>query len=196
MLFALHGIGENGDGNGQLANVLNAGIARLVHQDQWPEDRPFVVLAPQHPGGGCPSADEIKAFIAWGIQNYAIDPKRVYLTGLSCGGIGAWSYLGQELDSQIAAMVPIAGDGQGAWNAQKCNLGKVAIWAFHGDQDGTVGVAGTNVPMDGLAGCPAPPRLAAIKTIYPGVGHDSWDRTYDLSAGNDIYTWMLGVVHP
>jgi len=38
-------------------------------------------------------------------------------------------------------------------------------------------------------------RTRAAKTIYPGVGHDSWDRTYDLSAGN-IYTWMLRFTHP
>lgn len=119
----------------------------------------------------------------------------MYLTGLSCGAIGSWAYLGDQLDSQIAAMVPIAGDGQGAWGSKQCELGKVAIWAFHGDADGTVGVNGTNVPMDGLAGCPSPPRKDAKKTIYPGVGHDSWDRTYDLSAGNDIYAWMLGITH-
>jgi hypothetical protein len=28
-------------------------------------------------------------------------------------------------------------------------------------------------------------------TVYPGVDHDSWTRTYDLSAGHDIYAWML-----
>ena len=28
-------------------------------------------------------------------------------------------------------------------------------------------------------------------TIYPGVGHDSWTRTYDGSAGHDVFGWML-----
>ena len=32
-------------------------------------------------------------------------------------------------------------------------------------------------------------------TVYPGVGHDSWDRTYDLSAGHDIYSWLLTHEH-
>jgi predicted peptidase len=147
---------------------------------------------PQHTGAGCPGATEIEAMIAWATASYEIDPRYVYLTGLSCGAIGAWSYLGQNLDSQIAAMVPICGDGSGAWNNQGCNLGKVAIWGFHGDADATVPVSGTNVPLDGLAGCPAPPALESKKTIYPGVGHDSWTMTYDGSAGHDIFTWMLG----
>lgn len=193
LLVALHGIGENGDGTTQIANVLNSGLGPLLTSDQWPEDWPFVVLLPQHSvDTGCPAGGEIQAFIAWAKSNYTVDPKHLYLTGLSCGGIGAWDYLNVALDSQIAAMVPIAGDGQGAWANRGCSLGKVAIWAFHGDADPTVNVAGTNVPMDGLAGCPSPPRKDAIKTIYPGVGHDSWDQTYDLSAGHDIYTWMLG----
>jgi len=41
------------------------------------------------------------------------------------------------------------------------------------------------------AGAPPPPVTPKL-TIYPGVGHDSWTRTYDGSAGHDIYTWMLG----
>jgi hypothetical protein len=193
LLVALHGIGENGDGTSQIDNVIHVGVGPLLSSDQWPEDRPFVVLLPQHSvDGGCPVGAEIQSFLAWAISNYTVDPKRIYLTGLSCGGIGAWDYLNVALDSQIAAMVPIAGDGQNAWATRGCSLGKVPIWAFHGDADPTVNVAGTNVPMDGLAGCPSPPRKDAIKTIYPGVGHDSWDQTYDLTAGHDIYTWMLG----
>jgi poly(3-hydroxybutyrate) depolymerase len=192
LLVALHGIGENGDGITQIDNVIHVGVGLLLSTDQWPEDRPFLVLLPEHSvDGGCPGGAEIQSFIDWSIKNYDVDPKRVYLTGLSCGGIGAWAYLDVALDSQIAAMVPIAGDGQGAWAHRKCDLGKVPIWAFHGDADPTVNIAGTNVPMDGLATCPSPPRKDAIKTIYPGVGHDSWDQTYNLMSGNDIYTWML-----
>jgi hypothetical protein len=67
----------------------------------------------------------------------------------------------------------------------------MAIWAFHGDADGTVAPSGTTYPMNNLIACPSPPRRDAKMTIYPGVGHDSWTRTYDLSAGHDIYAWML-----
>ena len=196
LLIALHGVGENGNQTTELVKVLNPGIGNLVKHDKWPNNRPFIVLLPQHTGvNNCPNANEIKAFITWAMANYEVDQKRVYLTGLSCGAIGAWSYLGQELDSQIAALVPIAGNGKPAWGKQMCSLGKVPIWAFHGDADGTVNVSGTNVPMDGLAACPVPSRKDAIKTIYPGVGHNSWDQTYNLSSGHDIYSWMLMQVH-
>lgn len=191
LLVFHHGIGENGNGESELDAVLRGGLPKLIDRDQWPSDRPFVVLSPQHPGDNCPSADEVQAFLAWAIAHYDVDPDRVYLTGLSCGAIGAWNYLGAYLDSQIAALVPIAGDGRGAWNRSGCDLGLVPIWAFHGDQDSTVATEGTTVPMGNLDGCPAPPRQETVMTIYPGVGHDSWTRTYDLSAGHDIYAWML-----
>lgn len=196
LLVALHGIGENGNGTTDLADILVTGVPEVIDDDAWPIERPFVVLMPQHEGGGCPSAAEVEAFIAWGIDNYAIDPAYVYLTGLSCGAIGGWSYLAQNLDSQIAAFVPISGDGKNAFSSAGCDLAKVGIWAFHGDADTTVNVSGTNQPMDELANCPSPPALETKKTIYPGVGHNAWDRTYDLSEGHDIYSWMLGFTNP
>ncbi len=184
LLIALHGVGENGNQTSELSKVLNPGIGALLKNNAWPNTRPFIVLLPQHTGtNNCPNANEIKAFITWAMANYAVDTKRVYLTGLS------------ELDNQIAALVPIAGNGAPAWNSKMCLLGKVPIWAFHGDADTKVNVSGTNTPMNGLATCPVPPRKDAIKTIYPGVGHNSWDQTYNLSSGNDIYSWMLTQVH-
>jgi predicted peptidase len=163
----------------------------LIARDQWPATRPFVVLSAQHPGSGCPTATEIRAFIAWAMTNYTVDSTRIYLTGLSCGAIGSWNYLGANVDMQVAAAVLIAGDGRGAWGNQRCNLGRVAIWGFHGESDTTVSPDGTRVAMNNLIACPTPPRKDARHTMYPGVGHDSWSRTYDSSAGHDIYGWLL-----
>ncbi len=195
LLVFVHGLGENGNGTSELDSVLATGIPDLIENDAWPNDRPFVVLMAQNSQGDCTRASDIEAMIAYGLDSYAIDPRYVYLTGLSCGAIGSWQYLDQHLDAQVAAFVPIAGNGAGAWNSQGCELGRVAVWGFHGDADPTVNVSGTNIPLDGLATCPVPPAKPSTKTIYPGVDHNSWTRTYDLSAGHDIYTWMLGFTH-
>ena len=56
--------------------------------------------------------------------------------------------------------------------------------------------AGTVEPMRELEACTDPKPLDARTTIYPGVGHDSWDRTYDLSAGHDVFAWLLSHEHP
>jgi predicted esterase len=189
LLVFLHGIGENGNGDSELDKVPNAGIPALMKKDQWPTDRPFVVLSPQHPGGGCHTAAEIHALFEFALSHYDINPARVYLTGLSCGAIGSWNYLGEHLDEQIVAMVPIAGDGKGAFGKQGCMLGKVPIWAFHGDKDDVVNFSGTTQPIEGLQACD--PKPEAEMVIYPDVKHDSWSMTYDLSAGHDIYAWLL-----
>ncbi|MEQ8273059.1 MAG: PA14 domain-containing protein [Deltaproteobacteria bacterium] len=184
-----HGVGENGNGSTDLFRVLVNGPPRLIDDDQWPNSRPWVVLSPQHPGGGCPGVSEIQSFIAWAVSNYNVDPNRVHLTGLSCGAIGSWNYLGVHLDSQVAGAVLIAGDGRNAFSNAGCALGAVAIWGFHGTGDTVVSPQGTIQAMNNLIACPV--RDDAILTTYPGVPHDSWTQTYDLSAGHDIYGWLL-----
>lgn len=190
LLVFVHGLGENGDGDGQLSRVLANGPPRLINNDEWPNDRPFVVLSPQHSGGGCTTSSEIDTFIGHAMATYSLNPDRIYLTGLSCGAIGSWNYAGNFINSQVAAMVPIAGNGNGAFSNAGCALGDLPIWAFHGDADTVVGPSGTTTPINNLLQCDPAPRDTRM-TIYPGVGHNSWRRTYDLSAGHDIYQWML-----
>lgn len=226
LLVALHGYGGNGDGSvTELSNLFETGIPAMIRADDWPEDRPFVVLMPQHDfpaddsiyapcddvpfGGSCvmaiqhehgnPAADsncmtptEVHDFLTFAIAAYEVDSSRVYLTGLSCGGFGAYEYAAAYGDEQIAAMVPIATDARSAWETAGCDLGNIPIWAFHGDADDVVEPADQIDPITALMECALPVRTDVELTVYPGVDHDSWTRTYDLSAGNDIYDWMLG----
>ncbi len=228
LLVFLHGYDESGDGSAaDLSRLLVTGIPRLIAEDRWPADRPFVVLAPQHllpaPGtrdpayltcelrshsGSCsmavqhrkgnPPADslcttpeEIAGFLAFAVDRYDVDPGRVYLTGLSCGAFGVYEYLEEYHAARVAAVVTIAGDARPAWRAVGCELGAVPVWAFHGTADDVVDPAGTTSPMTRLGECRSP-RPPVEVTVYPGVGHDAWTRTYDLSAGHDVYQWLLG----
>ncbi len=195
-----HGSGENGDGTlgtMGLRKVLTHGPPKLINANQWPESRPFVVLSPQQSGTGCPTAQQMDAFLTFAISHYAIDPKRVYLTGLSCGAIATWNYLGAHTDEKVAATVPIAGDGRPAFMKIGCQLGKVPIWAFHGLADDQVAPAGSIDTINSLKACTNPAALDVRLTTYPGVMHDSWTQTYDLSnPANDIYVWMLSHSKP
>jgi predicted esterase len=227
LLVFLHGSGESGDGSAeQLELLAGTAIPAYIAFDGWPNDRPFVVLAPQHeitgdlspysvcdgvefggscaltlqhdlghptPGSLCFTPDEIHAFLTYAIDAYDVDPDRVYLTGLSCGGFGAWEYLARYGSEQVAAVVPIAGEGRPAFASAGCALGDVPIWAFHGEADDVVNPLGSIVPITGLQACsPVDARL----TTYPDVGHDSWTQTYAIGADDDIYSWMLGYTHP
>src|SRR3954454_24753233 len=60
----------------------------------------------------CTTHDEIHDFISYAVANYNVDPTRVYVTGLSCGAFGTWEYLAKYGNEQVAAAVPIAGEGR------------------------------------------------------------------------------------
>ena len=196
-----HGLGEDGDGlaepdgGGDLHKVPANGPPRLIKADQWTNARPFVVLSPQHGPGGCPGGDEIDAFMTWAIKNYAIDPKRIYLTGLSCGAIGSWAYVTKYKDKVVAATLLISGDPGNAWTADGCGLiSSLALWSVHGSADPTVNPTADEQEMGHLLSCPAPHADVKYNLVDGGV-HDVWTKTYDLSYGfGDVYQWMLD--HP
>lgn len=193
LLVFRHGVGENGDGITSLDKVTVHGPPNLIEADKWPESRNWVVLSVQHSGSGCPSAQEMDDFFKFALAHYDIDPARVYLTGLSCGAIGSWNYLGTHTNETVAAAVLICGDGRQAFTKAGCSLGKVPIWAFHGEVDDSVDLQGSVAPVASLKACTEPPAVDVKLTTYPGVGHNSWTMTYNLSnPDNDIYAWLAG----
>lgn len=193
LLVFRHGVGENGNGMmPDLQKVTVHGPPKLIEADQWPEERKFVVLSVQHPGSGCPTPQEMADFFDFALDSYDVDPKRVYLTGLSCGAIGSWNYLGEHQDETVAAAALICGDGRPAFAKIGCALGKLPIWAFHGDDDDQVAPAGSIETIGNLMECTAPAAVDAKLTVYPGVGHDSWSMTYAVTnPANDLYAWLL-----
>ena len=218
----LHGLDASGDGSeAELGSVLADGIPNLLETGQWPSERPFVVLAPQHAWPAdeelyapcfeghapaiapsrlgrtgtpednslCHTPAAVHAFIEYTLDTYDVDADRGLPDWPRCGGFATFEYIADYGATQIAAAVPIAGEGRLAWERVQCDLGKVPIWAFHGDDDVEVNPAGSITTMTNLASCPSAAEHQL--TIYPGVDHDSWTRTYDLSAGHDIYAWLL-----
>ena len=106
LIFFLHGSGERGD---DVEQVKAHGLPKLL--EQQPEF-PAIVVSPQCPRDTAWIAetealdllfDEITA-------RYAIDPGRIYLTGLSMGGYGAWHYAVLH-PQRFAAVVPIFAPG-------------------------------------------------------------------------------------
>lgn len=148
-----------------------------------------------HPEGTspCTTPDEVRGFLEYALEAYDVDPTRVFLTGLSCGGVGVWEYLAQGEGPAVRGAVPIATDGRPSWDAAGCDLTDTATWVFHGDADDVMDPRGATETAAHLQGCPTPPARESRLTVYPGVDHDSWSRTYDLTAGNDVYAWMLAL---
>jgi polyhydroxybutyrate depolymerase len=102
------------------------------------------------PYGCChhPGVDDV-AFIASLIDRLKVsdrvDPDRVYVTGLSRGGMMAYR-LGCELSSRLAAIAPVAGnmaDENGHADSVDCGPERpVSVLAIHGSADSEVPIAG------------------------------------------------------
>nr|WKN35523.1 PA14 domain-containing protein [Tunicatimonas sp. TK19036] len=201
VLITLHGIAGDGNGKSDLSILFNNGIPRLLKEGKWAADRPFVVISPQSYTDFF-NKDKLHDFISYVVNNYNIDKDRIYLTGQSGGAISIWAYL-EKYQDQVAAVVPVAGNGVSYTNNSACSLKNIPIWAFHGSSDNTVGLNGSILPVQLINNCSPAPEVKAKVTIYKGVGHNSWDRTYDLSGMNsntdpqydsynvNIYDWLL-----
>ncbi len=194
LLVFLHGGGSGGDSSEQmLESVKDLGIPQLIAADRWPDDRPFVVLAPQMTTAEtdqCQAGEMVDEFLSWAVDHYEVDPERVYLTGLSCGSIAAWDYIADHEDEVISAAVHIAGHFEDSWAEQGCDLGRVPLWIIHGEQDEVVPFSIVSDRVAEMRDCDPPPVELRFDS-YPDADHDSWSRTYDLSAGLDVYSWLL-----
>lgn len=140
--------------------------------------------SPQYAVKECQFA-EVAAFLRFAIGRYEVDEARVYLTGISCGAEATWDYLAEHGDDLVAAAAPIAGampPGTG------CAPAAVPVWAFHGEDDEFFTSRDVSSQIQKLKDCDG----AQVElTLYPDPFHDSWSKTYDLSAGHDVYAWLL-----
>jgi predicted esterase len=195
LLVFLHGVDEEADGTEtSLRRILASGIPQLIAEASWPPERPFVVLMPQEPAAKsqrCDFGRELHQFLEFAVDRYDIDESRIYMTGLSCGAIGVWDYLAEVESTGIAAALPISGHPVWAMEKAGCAVARVPTWVFHGARDDIVPVGYVEDAVDELRSCTDGPPEELEVTIYPDAGHDAWTRTYDLSAGHDVYAWLL-----
>jgi predicted peptidase len=177
LVLFLHGAGERGD---DLDRVAVHGPPKQVAAGQ---QLPFILAAPQCPTDSWWTWQEeaLDALLDELLTTHPVDPERVYLTGLSMGGIGAWQ-LAARYPERFAAVVPICGNA-GPWMARR--LVGLPIWAFHNEDDPVVPVTGTTRMVAALEQLGGDVRA----TIKPTGGHDSWTAAYDDPA---LYDWMLG----
>lgn len=174
LLLFLHGSGECGT---HLTAVLKHGPPQLAHEGR---KFPFLIVSPQCPSNQGWSVPELNRLLDHVMARYRVDKDRVYLTGLSMGGYGAWA-LAAANPQRFAALAPICGGGDPATASRLRNL---SIWVFHGAKDKAVPVQKSIEMVDALKVVGAKVRL----TFYPEAGHDSWTQTYN---NPDFYDWLL-----
>jgi predicted peptidase len=135
------------------------------------------------PEGWFEMEHEVISMVQRTIADFKGDASRVYLTGLSYGGFGAW-YLAARHTDLFAAMVPIVGYGHPAHAAPVAKAG-LPLWVFAGGRDPAVELRYFYPVLNELEKLGHP---EVRFTIEEDLGHLTWVRVYE---GQDIYDWML-----
>lgn len=180
LVIFLHGAGERGG----LDRVKWQGLPRFISEGQ---NYPFMLVAP-----ACPLnawwqqyIPTLNGMLDSLLSTYAVDAKRVYLTGLSMGGSGTWHWA-MNNPERFAAIAPICGFGVELLYPEnwESRLASVPIWAFHGAKDKVV------KPVETRKLVRAARRAGGevTFTLYDNADHNSWDVAY---SNPELYRWLL-----
>jgi predicted peptidase len=200
LVVFLHGSGERGDDNAK----------QLVHfvgdaaKPEFQAKAPCFILAPQCPANETWASIDLKALQAGGTMAFVTEPTRslraveamidevletrpvdrdrVYLTGLSMGGFGAFD-LAARRSELFAAVVPVCGGGDSSTAGRMKGL---PFLIAHGTDDPVVPVEQSRMMEVALRGAGATVTLKE----YAGVGHDSWTPAYRFGEGG-VLDWMF-----
>jgi predicted peptidase len=202
LVLMLHGSGERGNDN---ELQLTHGAALFVD----PEVRkkyPAIVIFPQcraedywsnvvrekidsdktnyifrQDGEPTPTMKMLIAFIDDLLKKPYVDQKRLYVGGLSMGGMGTFELLSRK-PHLFAAAFPICGGGHPS--TVKAYAKQVSLWVFHGAQDDVVPIHHSEFMVDALKKAGADVRF----TVYPDVKHESWEKAF---AEPDLLPWLF-----
>lgn len=195
LVVFLHGAGERGDDNVKQLLYLPDVLARDENRKRYP----CYALAPQCPNdmkwvdvdwGERESRPQrepnaamksVLAMIDEVLHTWPIDASRIYLTGLSMGGYGAWD-LAIRRPTQFAALAPLCGGGD---ESKAAAIKTLPIWAVHGEKDAAVPVERSRRMIAALQAAGGEPKYSELAD----VGHNCWTTAYDPKFG--LLDWMF-----
>lgn len=191
LVLVLHGAGERGNNN---ESQLIYGAKRFLDEQ---ERYPAIVVFPQCPkdsywsnvnivtdangkrtfnfqAGGEPTVamSSLMGLLKQLRKSGYVDKDRVYLGGLSMGGMGTFELLRRK-PRTFAAAFPICGGGAPE-TARKYARKVESIWIFHGEEDAVVPVAHSRAMAHAIEEAGGNVKL----TVYPNVNHNSWDYAF------------------
>jgi predicted peptidase len=202
LIFFLHGSGERGNDNE--AQLVHGAKAFL--NDDFRKNYPAIVVFPQcakesywsnvmhninlksrersfyfQKKGAPTSAMELAGvLLEYLLDTYPVDTERVYIGGLSMGGMGAFEMVKRH-PGVFAAAFPICG---GANPATASYMKDVSWWIFHGAKDDVVPPYFSEDMAKSLEAVEADVKL----TIYPDANHNSWDSAF---AEKELFPWLF-----
>lgn len=187
VILFLHGIGQRGEG-GFLPSKGTAGTFARGYLEQVPA----IILLPQCRKGSYWSDAQMErmtvATLDQTIEEFGADRKRLYLTGVSMGGYGAWHVAAQN-PGKFAAIVAICG-GSPLRSGERFapiarRVGTTPAWVFHGAEDRVVPVSESRQMVEALK---AVSGSRVRYSEYQGVGHNVW---LNALSERELLPWIL-----
>lgn len=130
---------QPGKGYGLVVCLHGAGFSGDAYLERWQarlgED--YVLACPTYPAGAWftrRAEDLVLATIHLVQRRYHIDPDRIFLTGMSNGGIGTW-LIGMHQAPTFAGIAPMAGGLDDALLPFLANLQSTPVYMIHGAKD-------------------------------------------------------------
>lgn len=176
LLLFLHGGGESGEDLGELKK--NGPPKMLAEGYPFP----FMVLAPQNPHKRkWWNVHAVMQLLDTIVAHHRVDPKRIYLSGLSRGGSAAWDLVVQYPDrfAALAVVCGMAPEPYASWIRKG-----LPIWVFHGTEDPIIPFSESEGMVETLRKMGFDVRF----TPYEGVGHESWIPAYQTV---ELYDWLM-----
>ncbi len=167
-----------------------------VNGEGWPKDQkrfkhlskyPMNILFPQSVGVGW-DGESMEVLVRYILDNFPIDPQRIYLSGASMGGAGTWLVANYNPDL-YAALVPCMGGGRNREEIVETisleKLKNMPVWAFSGRIDKATSIEYALELEEGLKSIGGNIR----HTIYEDMGHQGpANKAFEQE---ETYTWLL-----
>jgi predicted peptidase len=186
LVLFLHGMGDSGTDNVAQTEWMG-GLLNATKSGQYAS----YVLAPQidtkswFQSFSSTPTEAMKLTIAalkTVINSEHVDTSRVYVTGLSMGGMGTWDILARE-PKLFAAAVPMSGGGD---PKTASTIKDIPIWAFHGGEDSIVPVSATRDMIQSLRDAGGSPKYTEVA----GADHAIWGPIY-ADESDTLYPWLF-----
>lgn len=200
LLIFLPGGGQVGDGWKDLPLLLNDGVAKLIDKKTFPpnfsvggSNYSFIVLTPQL--RAFPPDSMVQSFIDYAVKLYRVDRTRIYVAGLSMGGVLS-SEMAGHYSTEIAAALSISGESFNEsdrdTNARNIAKNGLALWAIHNSNDPAfpASAAQSFINLINQYNPVVKPKI----TIFQADGHDAWSKSLDpmyKENNKNVYEWML-----
>lgn len=130
---------QQSKGHALIVCLHGAGFTGDAYLDRWQArlGEGYILACPTYPAGAWftrRAEDLVLATIRHVRQRYHVDPDRIFLTGMSNGGIGAW-LIGSHHAPLFAGLAPMAGGLDDVLMPFVANLRNTPVYIIHGAKD-------------------------------------------------------------